>query len=379
MRREPVLRHQEVRRALEDSSPAENGLQVAAYDRNQLVVDDWTGHATPDRVVDGETLFPVFSVSKAVCAVAVHIQVGKGLLSLDQPIADVWPEFGSHGKERASVTDALAHRLGIPQMPEGIDESNVGNWDLVVEKISQLEPIYEPGTKSTYLAMTYGWILGELVRRTDPSARYFNQFIQEELCRPLGISDIWFGLPASCDDRLATLSDDGGFTAPEPGSLRDRALPRHLALCPEIFNRTTVRRACLPAVGGIMNARSGARFWAMLANGGELDGTRILPEALVRRFVTPRPEETSVDAVFGDRMVLGEYGFWLGSGPTLQKPLGGGDHILAHPGVGGSIGWADTQSGSAGMICKNKMTVAGYGSDAMISIAQALRSVVAGH
>src|SRR5882672_5109967 len=110
---------QAVNAAIHDGG--EIGLQVAAYVDGELVVDVWGGLAdeTTGRTVDGDTLFPVFSVTKAVTATALHIQAERGLVDYDTPIAHYWPEFGAHGKDKGTVRDALTHRIGIPQMPQG--------------------------------------------------------------------------------------------------------------------------------------------------------------------------------------------------------------------------------------------------------------------
>ena len=120
----------------------EVGLQVAVYHENNLVVDAWGGIAdeTTGRTVDGDTLFPVFSVVKAVTATALHIQAERGLIAYDQPIARYWPEFAAHGKEHATIRDALSHRLGIPQMPEGVTPALMSDYEWMVDQLAKMKP-----------------------------------------------------------------------------------------------------------------------------------------------------------------------------------------------------------------------------------------------
>src|SRR5262250_2653428 len=143
------------------SKRGEIGLQVAAYVDGKQVVDVWGGLAamTTGRQVDADTLFPVFSVTKAVTAVALHIQAERGLVDYATPIAHYWPEFGAHSKDKAA-----------------------------------------------YMSYTFGWVIGEVVRRTDPRRRPFGTFIQDEICRPLGIDSLWVGIPEAVAPRVATLT-----------------------------------------------------------------------------------------------------------------------------------------------------------------------------
>src|SRR5713101_3643085 len=183
----------------------EIGLQVAASVDGELVVDVWGGLAdeTTGRKVEGDTLFPVFSVTKAVTATALHIQAERGLVDYDTPIAHYWPEFGAHGKDKGTVRDALTHRIGIPQMPEGVTPELMCDWERMVQRLAATQPLFVPGTKSAYLAYTFGWIIGEIVRRTDPQRRLFGTFVQEEICAPLGIDNLWIGIPDKVELRVA--------------------------------------------------------------------------------------------------------------------------------------------------------------------------------
>lgn len=337
----------------------EIGIQVAAYLNDALVIDVWSGTTEPGgaRKVDGDTLFPVFSVTKAITATALHIQAERGLIDYDQPIARYWPEYGTNGKERTTVRDALTHRAGVPQMPAGVTPENICDWDWMVREIAALKPIFEPGSTSAYLSMTFGWIIGECVRRTDPKHRSFGAFVREELAAPLNIKDLWIGIPDAVEPRIAKLTNPDPLPFPIPeDSLHRLSLPTAVDLVAEVFERPDVRRACVPGVGGIMNARSVARAFAMLANGGALDGVRLLSPERVRSFSTPRKNSDEVDRTFGTPLAIGIGGYWLAN-PASATVLAAGRNpkTICHPGAGGSIGWADPDARLAVAICHNRM------------------------
>lgn len=340
----------------------EIGLQVAAYVDGKLVVDVWGGLAdeTTGRKVNGDTIFPVFSVTKAVTATALHIQAERGLIDYDAPIAHYWPEFGAHGKEKGTVRDALTHRIGIPQMPEGVTPELMCDWDWMVQRLADAKPLFAPGTKSAYLAYTFGWIIGEVVRRTDAKRRPFGTFVQEEICAPLGIDSLWLGIPDEAEPRVAKLTNMPRPSPQAPGlsseALIPIAIPPQVGVTQKVFGRTDVRRACIPGAGGIMNARSAARFFAMLANGGELGGVRLLSEERVRSFNVPRANREEFDPVVWRALNLGIGGFHLGGeSPPAPPVVGRNPHIICHPGAGGSIGWADPDARLAVAICHNRM------------------------
>jgi CubicO group peptidase (beta-lactamase class C family) len=232
----------------------EIGIQVAAYLKGEKVIDTWSGLAdeTTGRKVDGDTLFNVFSVTKAVAATCLHVQADRGLLDYEAPIASYWPEFAANGKDKATVRHVLTHRVGLPQMPKGVTPALMSDWDWMCGQIAAMKPLFEPGTKSAYQSMTYGWMVGELVRRTDPKKRSLGSFLQEEICKPLGIDGLWIGLPDSAIPRVAKLTDIGPFPPIEhlPPLYMD-SMPAEVALVPAVFEQPAVRRAEVAGVGGI--------------------------------------------------------------------------------------------------------------------------------
>jgi CubicO group peptidase (beta-lactamase class C family) len=369
-----------VKRAIDDAVArgVETGVQVAAYLKGKLVVDTWGGVAdeVTGRRVDGDTLFNVYSVTKAVAAVALHMQADRGLIEYNAPVTRYWPEYGANGKGSTTVRDVLTHRACVPQMPPNVTPERMCDWEWMTRAIATLEPIAPPGSKTLYLSMTFGWIVGELVRRTDPAHRSLGRFIREEIATPLGITDLWVGIPDSVESRIARQVN---AMQPIPAQylppLFLASMPEQVALTPLVFERPDVRRAEVAGVGGIFNARSEARFWAMLANLGELGGVRLLSRKLVQTFNTPRAHSDEPDQVmFNIPLPISIGGFWLG-GPNTPVCSPKSSRAICHPGQGGSIGWADPDTGLAVAICHNRLFNASTpAEDPLLPVAEAVRA-----
>ena len=335
----------------------EIGIQICAWQGEEQIVDCWAGvaDAATGRPVDADTLFNVFSVSKAVSATAVHIQVERGLIDYDSPVAAYWPEFAQAGKSDVLVRHVLSHVSGVLRMPPDVTPERMTDWDWMCRRIAEMPGAYPSGSRSSYQSMTFGWLVGEMVRRTDPKRRPFGQFVREEIAEPLGATDLWLGIPDAAEPRVATLDAVAVYVAPDGNMMRE-AQPTIVDLMPDPFERPDVRRACIPAVGGIFNARSEARFWAMLANGGQLNGVRLLSEERVASFAAPRPHFEDADPVFFGMVVpIGWVGYWLGGGENPPVAAPRTMRALCHPGMGGSIGWADPDLKLAVAFCHNRM------------------------
>src|ERR1700751_5133855 len=265
----------------------ERGVQVAAYLGDELIIDGWIGQAdSRGTAVTGSTLFPIFSVTKGLAATAIHLQAERGLLDYESPAAAYWPEFKANGKQDITVRQLLTHQSGLPQMPGGVTPERLQDWDWCVENIAALEPILPVGS-SAYASLSYGWLLGELIRRTDPVHRGFAQFTREDILDPLGIDDFYVGMNGRQHDRVAELISDGTLRA-DPPPLRAQAMPP--AVEPgALWNNPVLYDAVIPGAGGIANARSVARLFAMLANKGQFGGRRLLSEDRVCSVPPPRP------------------------------------------------------------------------------------------
>ena len=346
-----------IREALEHAvSLGEVGVQVAASVGGGRIVDAWIGVADPEtgRMVDGDTLFNAFSVTKAVTASALHVQAERGLVAYDAPVARYWPGFARNGKESITIRDVLSHRSGIPQMPDGIGPEEMCDWDWMVSRIEEFTPMFPPGTVNAYQKLVFGWIVGEVVRRTDRSGRPFDRFVREELLDPLGVRDLYLGVPDVELSRCAPVLVDA-MPRPNPDAQIESTLP--VAIYPgPVFNRQDLRQSVGPGGGGIMTARATDRFFAMLACRGELDGTRILSERCLLWCTEPRDDPDQPDPILAADAWVGQGGYWLGgSAPQVYPVVGNGPRILHHPGAGGSIAWADLDTGLSAAILHNRM------------------------
>jgi CubicO group peptidase (beta-lactamase class C family) len=322
----------------------ERNVQVAAYLDGELIVDASIGSAGADAV------YSIFSVTKAVTATAVHLQAERGLIDYDAPLADYWPEYGTRGKEAVTVRHVLTHRAGVPQMPAGVTPEQLGDWEWITGRLAEEIRVHPPGTKNTYLSMTFGWLLGEIVRRTDPHRRAFSAFVAEELCAPLGIDALWLGVPEDQLQRVAPTVYPSPRERPGPEVLAGRAVPRAVDLAPAVFNRPEVQTASIPAVGGIADARSVARLFALLAGHGE----QLLSPERVEACLEPRPDFELPDETYQSRLPVGMGGYWIVA-PGVSASGSLRRRILAHTGAGGSIGWAELDRGLSVAICHDRM------------------------
>src|SRR5262249_34898910 len=183
----------------------EIGLQVAAYLDGKLVIDAWAGLAdeatkTP---VNGDTMFMLSSTTKGITATCMHLLAEKHKLDYDMPIVKVWPEFGQNGKSAATLRHALSHQTGVPQTPVGYTPDWLADWDRMCRGIAALKPLYPIGQRTAYHSLNFGHINGEILRRVD--GRTIAQFLQDEICKPLGINGVYLGVPDPELHRVAVL------------------------------------------------------------------------------------------------------------------------------------------------------------------------------
>ena len=314
------------------------GAGFCLYSHGRPVVDVWAGMAEPDggRAWDRDTIAPIFSISKAATAICALVLIEREELELDAPVARYWPEFARHGKDRVTVRDAMAHRAAVACLDRSLTLDEVLAWDPVVRAIAEQEPNWEPGTGWGYHVRTWGWLVGELVRRV--SGRTVGEFLAEVLCRPLGL-DLWIGLPAAEDHRVAEVLLDpvpSAFYMPD-ASLKGRVLsgPSPEFAYPDgaLWNASRFHRAEVPSSNGIGDARSVARLLAAVV--GEVDGTRLLaPETVA-----------AATAVHSDGLdlVLGRDFYRMGLGLHRAPGIGTqvGPNAFGHLGRNGSLAWAD--------------------------------------
>ena len=321
------------------------GCGVAVYSQGELVVDLVGGWFTADKhkPYDQQALQFVFSTAKGVAAIAIGRCVEMGLLDYATPVAEYWPEFDRRGKGTITVGHLVSHRAGLPIVdgPESVEQ--LLDWSYMVRRLEQQEPVSAPGEQQCYHAITFGWLVGELVRRVDPEGRTFGGFVSDEVVKPVG-AELWIGTPSTIHERISPLTvdernDDADFldaeqTAFAAGTFANRAMFINDVLSfrdPRCWNRPDVLAAELPAVNAVTNARSLARIYAATAT--EIDGQRLLTSRTLGRMSEPAGPAGEVDALIQAVMPLG-MGIEIASPRTPM--LGAGS--IGHPGVGGSLG-----------------------------------------
>ena len=323
----------------------ERGIQAAAYLDGKLVVDAWAGitDVRTGASVDGDSLFPVFSTTKGIFSTVIHILVERGKLEYDQPIARYWPEFAANGKEKITVRHALSHTSGIPYMPPDVSWEQTCDWDGMCRGVAQLKPYWAAGAKQIYHPVTFGWIVGEVARRAD--GRTVPQLLADEICRPLGMTRLFCGIPADLEPQTAFLElvPNPPVTAPPPpNDVSPSMMPLH-----EWINRPAVRRAPQPGCSGIMSARSVARHYAALLPGG-VDGVELLPPSRVKIATEIQAPADGFDPNDAGRKGLG-YQLGMGVGEMGKSP-----DAFGHNGHGGSTGFADLRHRIAVGVVRNR-------------------------
>lgn len=349
------------------------GAAVCVYHRGRPVVDLWGGLADREagRPWERDTIQLVFSTTKAMTATCVHMLVERGALDLDAPVARYWPDFAAQGKGAVTLRWVLSHQAGLPAVPETVTMEDVLGWDEVVAAIAAAAPVWEPGTAHGYHARTFGWILGEVVRRV--SGVSLGTFFAREVADPLGL-DFFIGLPASELPRVARLYPPVVEPAIQvamdafmgPDTLLGQVLGRPAALAGygEVWNRPEVLAAEMPSSNGVGTARSVARMYAALI--GEVDGIRLItPETLSR---ASEVVVSDTDRVIGLPMPFG-LGF-------MTPPPFGPSGSFGHAGAGGSLGMADAAGEWAFGYVMNQMNLGITGDDRSSGLVGAVLQVL---
>jgi len=322
------------------STESEHGIQVAVYEQGHLVVDAAAGHMgdpaqTP---IDSQTLFPVFSCSKAITAILIHRLCERGILDLDQPIATYWPEFAQNNKADICLRHVLDHTAGLWALPSEIQVEDALDWSRACQLMCELRPAHPPGQHEEYHAITFGWILGELACRA--SGQDFQSLLGAIIKQPLALDDCYMGLPDAQLHRVATLYED--INAPEFIHLagpQAAAIPPVVRPLHSMMNRKDMQQACIPATSGISNAQSLAKIMAALLPSG-VNGKHVLSPQSLRAITAPshQPEPPTRRLGF---ITLPEW-----NAPKQAISFG-------HGGYGGSIAFAVPEPQLAVAITKN--------------------------
>ncbi|MGB5285164.1 MAG: serine hydrolase domain-containing protein [Polyangiales bacterium] len=327
------------------------GAAAALFIEGKPVVDIWAGPARKDGTPwQRDTMSVCYSGTKGIASTAIHMLATEGLIDYEASVADYWPEFGCNGKQKITVRQLLSHQAGLHKIVHLVEKlTDILDWDLIVSRLAKTEPDFHPGTANAYQAVTFGWLVGELIRRV--SGLTVSEFIAQRIVKPLNLDGLYIGEADTQMDRIADFVGlpelqrhgakplDTDYRVPfwvRSKQLRDlgrRGLtPRHAK---ELFSHPSFWKACLPAMNGVATARSLAKMYAPLAMGGELDGVRLVSEEVIRKA-------SEVQTKRADRVTLYPLHWKLGYHRTdaflMDVPA-----AFGHFGLGGAGGWANPE------------------------------------
>ena len=344
------------------SSGFELGGSIAVEVQGKKVIDLWGGYLdhTQSKAWEENTLVNVFSTTKGIAAICLLQLIEKGLLDIEKPVCEYWPEFSVNGKENIPVKYLFCHKAGLCGVREPLESGAFSNWDLITSELAKQEPLWEPGTAHGYHAITYGHLVGELLRRID--GRTIGQYFKEEIAEPLNL-DFWIGLPDSEFDRVSDiypskpgplqylfplltklprfvlpgrakfLLDFGDTSKPVGAAFNNPPISSNKGM---EANTKQWRNAEIPAANGHGTARSIAKLYGILANGGSRDGIHVLsPETIEKGRQT---QSDGKDLVLGGMRTRFGLGFMLG---TENVSMGPNPNAFGHGGAGGSLGFSD--------------------------------------
>ncbi|WP_101295229.1 serine hydrolase domain-containing protein [Halegenticoccus soli] len=318
-----------------------HGAQLAVYREGDLVLDLAGGVTGPD----GEPTTPdrkhvLFSCTKPYAGACVHLLAEEGALDYDDAVREHWPAFAEPGTAKADVTvrHVLSHQGGFPHGPFDEEPARWIDWDAAVAAMEEIELSFEPGETAAYHALNYGFVVGELVRRA--SGTPIDEFARERVFEPLGMDDTHVGIPEDEPDGVATLVGFEAFDRCREPDVGLGTVDNDAAAA--LFNQESFHRAVIPAASGTGTARDMARFYACLAAGGELDGTRLLDSETVER-ATAVQAQVERDGTLG---VPRRYamGFERAGTPWDKYGTLSPDAVFGHGGLGSIVGWADPEA-----------------------------------
>ena len=339
------------------------GAAVCVYHRGEPVVDLWGGFRDDeDSLWTRDTMAPSFSTTKGVAATLLHIFADRGLIDYDERVATYWPEFGQAGKSRITVRQVLSHQSGLYHIRQMIDHvDRMLDWKYMIGAIEATKPAHAPGKRTGYHGLTFGFLVGEIIQRV--TGKKFSTLVQQEIARPLKLDGLYIGTPqrelpraaqllfpdvtrrlaqTSLGDKLekgaSGLSKALGHIGLDSdlSSIFDALAPRGVSDFD--FGSPEALRAAIPAANGLFTARSLAKMYATLANGGEFEGVRLLSTGALEEATTlQRPTGRLSVIPFDMRWRLGYHGVATTRGFPRQA--------FGHFGFGGSGAWADPERG----------------------------------
>ncbi|WP_183094688.1 serine hydrolase domain-containing protein [Nocardioides stalactiti] len=339
-------------------------LTLCVRRHGEVVLDRAIGHARgngpkDDRsaekvLVTPETPLCIFSATKGITASLIHLLDERGVLHVGDRIADYLPDFARNGKGGITVGQVLSHRAGIPNLPSGsLDLDRIGDVDFKRELMYDARPMHRPGKRQAYHAVSGGEILAEVVREV--TGRSIRDVLAEEILDPLGFRWTNYGVAAEDVDQVALNYPTGPPLLPPVSTVLTRALGLHPDEATRVSNDPRFLQAVMPAANGVSTANELSRFYELLRNGGELDGTRIMEARTIRRA---RVEQSHLEVDFSLGLPIGfSMGYMLGGrmvslfGPDTPEAFG-------HLGWVNILSWADPQRAlSVALITTGKAAV----------------------
>jgi CubicO group peptidase (beta-lactamase class C family) len=336
-------------------------LQLCVRRHGQVVIDRAIGHASgngpgDDRdtekvLVTTDTPFCVFSASKAMTAMVVHKLHERGLLDVDDRVADYIPQYAAHGKGDTTIAHVLAHRAGVPTLPrKALDIEHLSDREYVIGVLSEAKPMVKPGTLLAYHAVSGGFILGEIVHRV--CGRDIRAVMASEFLDPLGFRWMNYGVAEEDLGEVGLNYVTGPPLLPPLSNLVSRVLGNPIDTVVELSNDPRFATAVVPAANTFTNANELSRFFEIFRAGGELDGVRVMePETIAQAVAEQSRLEIDLSLGFPTRFSLG-----LMLGAKLLSLYGRDtDQAFGHLGLINIVGWADPERGlSAALITSGK-------------------------
>jgi CubicO group peptidase (beta-lactamase class C family) len=311
------------------------GAALAVCANGSLVVDLVTGYADTQRatMLDAASLFPMFSGSKPLGAVALWQQIERGLIALDDRVADYWPAFGQNGKDSVSIRHILSHQGGFPSNPPELTPETWDDFERINQVIEQLRPEFEPGSVSAYHFLTQHWVIAELIRLVD--GRSYRDYLQDEILAPLGLVNTHISVGRDLDEHCVMLHATDGT---DPWGIEIL----------QSMHAHPIYRHVVPGASLVSNAAGMARFYCAIALGGAIDCARILrPETVDQMLEIAVLDE--IDPSF-ELHARRSYGFELGGLAEPRRHWPGATSTIRtfwHGGMGTSVCWADRDTGLA--------------------------------
>ena len=329
-----------------DDANREIGAAVAAFQGGRCVVDLWGGPADPHsgRAWERDTLVNVWSSTKGVTAIAAAVLVERGLVDYDTPVASVWPEFAQSDKGATTLAQLLSHQAGLPGFAAPTSITDQFDWVSCCDKLARQAPAWSPGAATSYHAATFGWLVGEVVRRV--SGRSIGTFLAKEIAGPLE-ADVHIGLPGAAEPRVAKL-----FAPRAPATGGAVSHPAVMALInptqdAEAPNGRAWRAAEIPAMNGQASALGLAKLYAPLAFSARSGSGLKLPRSLIDAMTRPATTNGRTDMLMG---LVDSWGMGFMLNPL--NAYGPGARAFGHSGWGGSFGCADPDLElSIGYVC----------------------------